>query len=182
VYGTSSRAHPGVADLLDRTGEYYLGGSVEGLARPRHYDFPSLRLPPSALGAEFARRGWSRVVAFQTRNPMHRAHHEMTRRALDGLGGGGLLLPPSVGTTAPGDVDHYTRVRAYQALLARYPAGAVVLALLPLSMRMAGPREALWHALTRRNYGCTHFIVGRDHAGPGADGGGRPFYEPYAAQ
>jgi sulfate adenylyltransferase len=182
VYGTSSRAHPGVAHLLDRTGEYYLGGVVEGLARPRHYDFPSLRLTPSALRAEFARRGWPRVVAFQTRNPMHRAHHEMTRRALDSLGGGGLLLHPSVGTTAPGDVDHYTRVRAYQALLARYPAGAVALALLPLSMRMAGPREALWHALIRRNYGCTHFIVGRDHAGPGADGGGRPFYAPYAAQ
>jgi len=181
VYGTSSRAHPGVAHLLDRSGDYYVGGRVEGLERPRHYDFPSLRFTPAALRSEFARRGWGRVVAFQTRNPMHRAHHEMTRRALGGLGGGGLLLHPSVGMTAPGDVDHYTRVRGYQALLPRYPAGSVALSLLPLSMRMAGPREAVWHALIRRNCGCTHFIVGRDHAGAVGEGG-RPFYEPYAAQ
>jgi sulfate adenylyltransferase len=182
VYGTSSRSHPGVAHLLDRTGDHYLGGVVEGLDSPRHYDFRSLRRTPSELRAEFARRGWRSVVAFQTRNPMHRAHYEMTVRALRGLAGGGLLLHPSVGLTAPGDVDHYTRVRAYQALLGRYPAGAAALALLPLSMRMAGPREAVWHALIRRNYGCSHFIVGRDHAGPGDDPGGRPFYAPYAAQ
>ena len=182
VYGTSSRKHPGVAHLLDRTGDHCLGGAVEGLERPRHYDFPSLRLTPSALRSELDRRGWRQVAAFQTRNPMHRAHYEMTCRALRAMEGGGLLLHPSVGMTAPGDVDHYTRVRAYQALLPRYPPGAVILALLPLSMRMAGPREAVWHALIRRNYGCSHLIVGRDHAGAGEDERGRPFYDPDAAQ
>jgi sulfate adenylyltransferase len=181
VYGTADPAHPGVAHLLDRTHAHFAGGVVEGLERPVHHDFRPLRPTPAELRAEFERRGWRRVVAFQTRNPMHRAHYEMTVRAMR-QAGAGLLIHPAVGLTRPGDVDHYTRVRAYQALLPRYPPASAALALLPLSMRMAGPREAVWHALIRRNYGCSHFVVGRDHAGPGSDGDGRAFYPPYAAQ
>jgi sulfate adenylyltransferase len=181
VYGTTSRAHPGVAHLLDRTHEVYLGGRVEGLERPVHYDFRALRLTPAELRAEFARLGWRKVVAFQTRNPMHRAHQELTLRAARQVEAS-LLIHPSVGMTRPGDVDHYTRVRCYQAVLSRYPQHTVKLALLPLAMRMGGPREAVWHAIIRKNHGCSHFIVGRDHAGPGADEGGEPFYAPYAAQ
>jgi sulfate adenylyltransferase len=181
VYGTTSRAHPGVAQLLDRTHEVYVGGRVEGLERPVHYDFRALRLTPAELRAEFARLGWRKVVAFQTRNPMHRAHQELTLRAARQVEAS-LLIHPSVGMTRPGDVDHYTRVRCYQAVLSRYPQHTVKLALLPLAMRMAGPREAVWHAIIRKNHGCTHFVVGRDHAGPGADEGGEPFYAPYAAQ
>jgi sulfate adenylyltransferase len=181
VYGTTSRAHPGVAHLLDRTHEVFLGGRLEGLERPVHYDFRALRPTPAELRAEFTQRGWGKVVAFQTRNPMHRAHQELTLRAARQVGAH-LLIHPAVGMTRPGDVDHYTRVRCYQALLPRYPPDTVTLALLPLAMRMAGPREAVWHALIRKNHGCSHFIVGRDHAGPGRDERGRPFYEPYAAQ
>jgi sulfate adenylyltransferase len=143
---------------------------------PAHRDFRALRMTPAEVRAEIARRGWTKVVAFQTRNPMHRAHFEITRRAMKETGAA-LLLHPAVGMTKPGDVDHVTRVHCYQHVLSHYPEGKAMLALLPLSMRMAGPREALWHALIRRNFGATHFIVGRDHAGPG---GG--FYAPFAAQ
>jgi len=181
VYGTTSRHHPGVAHLLDRTHDFYASGRLEGIAAPPHYDFKSLRPTPAELRAEFARLGWRRVVAFQTRNPMHRAHQELTLRAARQVEAS-LLLHPSVGMTRPGDVDHYTRVRCYQLLIPRYPAQTAKLALLPLAMRMGGPREALWHAIIRKNHGCTHFIVGRDHAGPGRDESGRPFYDPYAAQ
>lgn len=181
VYGTTSREHPGVAHLLDQTHPSYLGGRLEGIVSPAHYDFRSLRLTPTQLRIEFARLGWRRVVAFQTRNPMHRAHRELTVRAAKEVGAS-LLLHPVVGMTKPGDVDHYTRVRCYQALLDEYPHDTVKLSLLPLAMRMAGPREAVWHAIIRKNYGCTHFIVGRDHAGPGSDSGGNGFYDPYAAQ
>jgi sulfate adenylyltransferase len=181
VYGTASAAHPGVAHLLERTRSHYVGGRLEGLQLPAHYDFRTLRLTPAELRAEFARLGWRRVVAFQTRNPMHRAHQALTLRAATQVEAS-LLIHPSVGMTRPGDVDHYTRVRCYRALLPRYPQHTVRLALLPLAMRMAGPREALWHAIIRKNHGCTHFIVGRDHAGPGRDADGKPFYEPYAAQ
>jgi sulfate adenylyltransferase len=181
VYGTTDRAHPGVAHLLDRTHPWLLGGRVEGLQRPAHYDFRRLRVTPAALRAEFGRRGWRRVVAFQTRNPLHRAHQELTLRAAREVRAN-LLIHPVVGMTRPGDVDHYTRVRCYQAVLDRYPPHTVALALLPLAMRMGGPREAVWHAIIRKNYGCSHFIVGRDHAGPGNDSRGRPFYDPYAAQ
>lgn len=131
--------------------------------------------------AEFVRVGWKRIVAFQTRSPMHRADLELTLRAAAQLEAG-ILIHPSVGMTRPGDVDHYTQVRCYQALLPHYPKGKAKLALLPLAMRMGGPREALWHAIIRKNYGCTHFIVGRDHAGPGSDSKGTPFYGPYDAQ
>ena len=149
---------------------------------PPHYDFVELRRTPAELRDHFQSLGWSRVVAFQTRNPLHRAHEELTKRAAEQIGGG-LLIHPVVGVTKPGDVDHYTRVRCYRALVDNYyEPGSVVLSLLPLAMRMAGPREVLLHAIIRRNYGCTHFIVGRDHAGPGNDSTGKPFYSPYAAQ
>lgn len=181
VFGTSSREHPGVAHLLERTHPFYVGGRLEGIQLPVHYDFRSLRLTPAELRAEFARLGWRRVVAFQTRNPMHRAHQELTLRAAKEVEAN-LLIHPVVGVTKPGDVDHYTRVRCYQALLPHYPPNTVKLALLPLAMRLAGPREAVWHAIIRKNHGCTHLIVGRDHAGPGKDSRGQPFYDPYAAQ
>jgi sulfate adenylyltransferase len=181
VLGTTSRAHPGVDHLLNRTHPWYVGGALEGIQLPAHYDFRSLRLTPAELRAEFLRLGWRRVVAFQTRNPMHRAHQELTLRAAKKVGAN-LFINPSVGMTKPGDVEYYVRVRCYQAILHRYPANTVKLALLPLAMRMAGPREALWHAIIRKNHGCSHFIVGRDHAGPGRDADGKPFYGPYEAQ
>jgi len=181
VFGTVDRAHPGVAELLDRTGSVYLGGRVQGIQPPPHYDFTALRLSPREQRNWFHQHGWHRIVAFQTRNPMHRAHRELTLRAAEKVGAK-LLIQPSVGRTKPGDVDHYTRVRCYRALLAHYPAGLATLSLLPLAMRMGGPREALWHAIIRKNYGASHFIVGRDHAGPGKDSQGQPFYDPYAAQ
>jgi sulfate adenylyltransferase len=181
VYGSTDLRHAGVAHLLERAGPWCVAGRLETVQLPTHYDFPSLRLTPAELRGEFSRLGWRRVVAFQTRNPMHRAHRELTMRAARDAQAN-LLIHPVVGTTKPGDVDHYTRVRCYQTLLNHYPHGSVRLALLPLSMRMAGPREAVWHAIIRKNYGCTHFIVGRDHAGPGHDSGGNHFYDPYAAQ
>ncbi|MBI2221527.1 MAG: bifunctional sulfate adenylyltransferase/adenylylsulfate kinase [Acidobacteria bacterium] len=181
VYGTTSREHPGVAALLERTNAWYVGGRVEGLQLPVHYDYRDLRRAPADVRAEFAARGWRRVVAFQTRNPMHRAHQELTLRAADECDAK-LLVHPVVGMTKPGDVDHYTRVRCYQSVMATYPQGTAMLSLLPIAMRMAGPREAVWHAIIRKNYGCTHLIVGRDHAGPGADRSGRPFYGAYDAQ
>ena len=181
VFGTTDRVHPGVAALLERTHPFRVGGTLEVIQLPVHYDFRPLRRTPADVRAEFAARGWTRVVAFQTRNPMHRAHQELTLRAARDVNAG-LLVHPVVGMTKPGDVDHYTRVRCYQTLLATYPPGGAMLSLLPLAMRMGGPREAVWHAIIRRNHGCTHFIVGRDHAGPGKDSAGKPFYGPYDAQ
>ena len=180
VFGTTNREHPGVAALM-REHPYLVGGRVEAVHRPAHYDFQHLRLTPAQVRADFARLGWTRVVAFQTRNPMHRAHVELTVRAACDADAK-LLVHPVVGKTKPGDVDHYTRVRCYEAVLENYPRHTARLALLPLAMRMGGPREAVLHAIIRKNYGCTHFIVGRDHAGPGADSSGRPFYGPYDAQ
>ncbi len=181
VFGTADREHPGVAHLLDRTGLAYVGGRVEGVQPVPHYDYRHLRHTPAGLRAAFANLGWTRVVAFQTRNPMHRAHQELTLRAAKEIEAS-LLIHPVVGMTRPGDVDHYTRVRCYQALLPRYPRRTALLSLLPLAMRMGGPREAVWHAIIRKNHGCTHLIVGRDHAGPGSDSSGTPFYGPYEAQ
>jgi sulfate adenylyltransferase len=181
VYGTTSTEHPGVAHVLDRTNPVYLSGRLEGVESPVHYDFRQLRRTPAELRAEFTRLGWRRAVAFQTRNPMHRAHFELTLRAAKEVQAN-LLIHPSVGMTKPGDVDHYTRVRCYEALLPHYPHGTATMALLPLAMRMGGPREAVWHAIIRKNHGCTHLIVGRDHAGPGSDSSGREFYGPYDAQ
>ncbi len=181
VFGTTDRAHPGVAHLFERGNNHAIGGTLEGLQLPQHYDFVNLRHSPARLRQVFARLGWRKVVAFQTRNPMHLAHIEMSLRASRDLEAS-LLIHPVVGTTKPGDVDHYTRVRCYQAILPRYPKHTVQLSLLPLSMRMAGPREAVLHAIIRKNYGCTHFIVGRDHAGPGNGSDGKPIYGPYDAQ
>ena len=181
VFGTTSKDHPGVAHLLGQTHPWYVGGTVEALQPVVHYDYHHLRHTPATLRAEFAHLGWRKVVAFQTRNPMHRAHQELTLRAAKDVGAN-LLIHPVVGMTKPGDVDHYTRVRCYQALMPTYPHNTAMLSLLPLAMRMGGPREAVWHAIIRKNHGCTHFIVGRDHAGPGKDKAGKWFYGPYDAQ
>lgn len=181
VFGTRDKLHAGVAWLLDRAGPVYLGGRVRGLALPHHYDFRHLRLTPREVRAQFDKLGWRRIVAFQTRNPMHRAHLELTFRAAQ-IAEANLLIHPSVGMTKPGDIDHYTRVRCYEKLIAHYPEQTTMLSLLHLAMRMGGPREALWHAIIRKNHGCSHFIVGRDHAGPGNGADGKPFYGPYEAQ
>ena len=181
VFGTTNIEHPAVAQLLERSNPVYLGGSLECLELPHHYDYKELRYTPAELRKEFAKLGWRKVVAFQTRNPMHRAHYELTLRAAKDLEAN-LLVHPVVGMTKPGDVDHYTRVRCYEAILGRYPQHTAKLSLLPLAMRMGGPREAVWHAIIRKNHGCTHLIVGRDHAGPGSDSDGNPFYGPYDAQ
>jgi sulfate adenylyltransferase len=181
VFNTTSTLHPGADYALNKANPWYVGGRVEGTQAPSHYDFRALRFTPAELRAEFARLGWRRVVAFQTRNPMHRAHQELTFRAAKQVEAN-LVIHPSVGMTKPGDVDYFTRVRCYQLLLPKYPAGTAKLSLLPLAMRMGGPREAIWHAIIRKNHGCSHMIVGRDHAGPGKDEHGKPFYGPYEAQ
>jgi len=181
VYGTTDDTHPGVSHLLHRTHPVYVSGRVSGVEPILHYDHRALRDTPAELRDRFRKLGWRRVVAFQTRNPLHRAHVELTMRAARACEAN-LLLHPVVGRTRPGDVDHFTRVRCYERVLAHFPAQTTALSLLNLAMRMAGPREALWHAILRKNHGCTHFIVGRDHAAPGPDRNGRPFYGPYDAQ
>jgi sulfate adenylyltransferase len=181
VFGTTDDTHPGVDYLLHRAGPVYLGGKARGVEPPTFYDFKLLRDTPSELRGRFRKLGWRKVVAFQTRNPLHRAHQELTFRAAREAEAN-LLIHPVVGMTKPGDIDHFTRVRCYEHVLAEYPEQTTTLSLLNLAMRMAGPREALWHAIIRKNYGCTHFIVGRDHAGPGNDRNGEPFYGPYEAQ
>lgn len=181
VLGTVDARHPLVAEM-NRWGRLNISGRLRVLSLPRHFDFQQLRLTPAQTREALGRLGCSNVVAFQTRNPLHRAHEEMTKRAAESVDGV-LLLHPVVGMTKPGDIDHYTRVRTYMLLAKRYyEAGGIFLSLLPLAMRMAGPREALWHALIRRNYGANHLIVGRDHASPGLDSAGKPFYGPYDAQ
>jgi sulfate adenylyltransferase len=181
VLGTTSDAHPGVEYLLHRTNPWYATGRLEVLEPITHPDFRHLRRTPAELRQEFENRGWERVIAFNTRNPMHRAHLELTLRgALEA--DAKLLIHPVVGLTQRGDIDYDTRVRCYEALLPSYPPGTAMLSLLPLAMRMAGPREALWHALIRKNHGATHFIVGRDHAGPRPDLTGLPWYQPYDGQ
>lgn len=181
VFGTVDPKHPGVGYLLTRSHANYLGGRLEGVQLPVHYDYRELRDSPAELRERFRKLGWRRVVAFQTRNPLHRAHQELTLRAAKEVEAN-LLIHPVVGMTKPGDVDHYTRVRCYQAIMGGYPVGTAMLSLLPLAMRMGGPREAVLHAIIRKNHGVSHFIVGRDHAGPGNDSSGKPFYGPYDAQ
>jgi sulfate adenylyltransferase len=173
--------HPAVKYLNEDVHEFYVGGKIEAIDRLEHYDYVGLRYTPAELRLHFDKLGWSKVVAFQTRNPMHRAHRELTVRAARARQAN-VLIHPVVGLTKPGDIDHFTRVRVYQALMPRYPNGMAVLALLPLAMRMGGPREAIWHAIIRKNHGATHFIVGRDHAGPGKNSKGEEFYGPYDAQ
>ncbi|KIJ67962.1 hypothetical protein HYDPIDRAFT_83883 [Hydnomerulius pinastri MD-312] len=181
VFGADDPAHPSVAYLRNRVQEYYVGGKVQAIQAPSHFDYVALRYTPTELRAHFKKLAWRKVVAFQTRNPMHRAHRELTVRAARQRQAN-VLIHPVVGLTKPGDVDHYTRVRVYEAIMAKYPNGMGHLALLPLAMRMAGPREAVWHAIIRKNFGATHFIVGRDHAGPGKNSQGKDFYGPYDAQ
>lgn len=181
VFGTQDTLHPSVAELR-RTSRRNASGRLRVLQLPRHYDFEGLRLTPEQTRERLSAFGRKNVVAFQTRNPLHRAHEELTKRAVE-VTDGVLLLHPAVGMTKPGDVDHFSRVRTYQVLTDNYyQPDRVLLSLLPLAMRMAGPREALWHALIRRNYGANTFIVGRDHASPGKDSTGKPFYQPYGAQ
>jgi sulfate adenylyltransferase len=181
VAGKNDPRHPLVAEMAG-WGKRYVAGPLHVLNLPRYYDFAELRLTPAQVRARLAELGSPKVVAFQTRNPLHRSHEELTKRAATTVGGS-LIIQPVVGLTKPGDVDHYTRVRVYKALVEHhYDRKKTMLALLPLAMRMAGPREAIWHAIIRRNHGASHFIVGRDHAGPGKDSDGKPFYGPYDAQ
>tara|TARA_B100000530_G_scaffold237464_1_gene154344 strand:- start:1208 stop:2857 length:1650 start_codon:yes stop_codon:yes gene_type:complete len=181
VYQTKNQEHPGVHYIINQTHDWYIGGKIRSIQNPKHYDYTNIRLTPSKVKEKISKMGWDRVVAFQTRNPMHRAHVEITHLAAK-ENNANLLIHPVVGMTKPGDVDYFTRVRCYNKIIKKYPSGSAMLSLLPLSMRMAGPREALWHALIRKNYGCTHIIIGRDHAGPGSDNNGNPFYGAYDAQ
>lgn len=181
VFGADDEAHPAVYYLHHQAGDVYLGGKLEKVELPQHYDYRQHRHTPAELKAQFKKLGWHKIVAFQTRNPMHRAHQELTFRAARELEAN-LLIHPVVGMTKPGDIDHFTRVRCYEHLIKQYPEQTTMLSLLNLAMRMAGPREAVWHAIIRKNYGCTHMIVGRDHAGPGKNSQGEDFYGPYDAQ
>ena len=174
VFGSTNNEHPGVNYLLNKSNKIYLGGKLIGINKPTFYDFKHLRNSPNELRKIFNKLGWSSVVAFQTRNPLHRAHFELTLRA-SSESEANLLIHPVVGMTKPGDIDHFTRVRCYEAILKYYSKSTTCLSLLNLAMRMAGPKEAILHGLIRGNYGCTHFIVGRDHAGPGLKANMVPF-------
>lgn len=179
--GTTDPRHPLVSEM-NTWGKVYVSGELKVIDLPKYHDFVDLRKTPAQVRSGLADLGYEKVVAFQTRNPMHRIHEELTKRAAEEVNGS-LLIHPVVGLTKPGDVDHYTRVRVYKTLIENYyDSSRTYLSLLPLAMRMCGPREALWHAIIRRNHGATHFIIGRDHAGPGADSNGNPFYGPYEAQ
>lgn len=181
VFGTTNQEHPGVDQLLNQTPRTCIGGRLEGVQLPVHYDFKHDRHTPRALREEFTRRGWRKVAGFHTRSPMHKAQVALTQKAAKEAGAN-LLIHPVVRMTQSGDLDHYTRVRCYDAVLPHYPQFTAKLSLLDMAMRLAGPREALWHAIIRKNYGCSHFIVGQDHAGPGSDAAGKPFYGLYEAQ
>ena len=184
VYGTNDDNHPYVKIIMSQPDSYYIGGPLQRIQLPVHYDFQDIRLTPQETRQYFKQNNWNTVVGFQTRNPMHRSHMELTKYALSCTNdpNAKLLLHPVVGVTQSCDVDYHTRVRCYKKLISHYPPNLVKLSLLPLSMRMAGPREALWHALVRQNYGCTHFVVGRDHAGPSfKTKEGNSFYGPYDA-
>jgi sulfate adenylyltransferase len=176
VYGTADRNHPGTDYLSSRVGEYYLGGTLEVISTPLHFDFKQLRMTPAEIRASFKKLSWKRMVGFLTHNPIHRPQFEMTINAMQ-QARTNLLLLPIAGMTKPGDFDHYTRVRCYRHVVRHYPPDSHILSMLPLAMRLSGPREALLHAIIAKNYGCTHFITGRDHAGPGPDNNGQPYYE-----
>ncbi|MFO7556863.1 MAG: bifunctional sulfate adenylyltransferase/adenylylsulfate kinase [Desulfobacterales bacterium] len=181
VYGTTNTTHQGVQYLYNTEGDYYIGGKVEVLSTPLHFDFKQLRMTPQETRSVYQKLKWQRVVGFQTRNPIQRLQFEMTVKAMR-QAKANLLLLPVTGMTKPGDFDHYTRVRCYRAVTRHYPPDSFVLNLLPLSMRLAGPREAILHAIIAKNFGCTHFIVGRDHASPGTDAAGNSFYDSGSAQ
>ncbi|RLC14132.1 MAG: adenylyltransferase [Deltaproteobacteria bacterium] len=176
VYGSMDQDHQGINYLFNKTQDCYVGGSVEVLSLPLHFDFNQLRLTPHETRSLFQRLGWQRIVCFQTRNPIQRPQFEMTIRAMRAVKAN-ILIHPVVGMTKPGDFDHFTRMRCYNAIAGHYPPNSYLLNLLPLAMRMAGPREALMHAVISKNYGCTHFIVGRSHASPGTNGDGGQYYE-----
>ena len=176
VHGTRDKAHPGTNYLLTRAGHYYIGGKLEVLSLPLHFDFKKLRQTPAETRADYKKLGWKRMAGFLTRNPLHRPQFEMTINAMRQTRAN-LLLLPIAGMTQPGDFDHYTRVRCYRHVVRHYPPDTHMLSLLPLATRMSGPREALLHAIVSKNYGCTHFIAGRDHASPGPDSNGQPYYE-----
>ena len=180
VYGTEDIEHPGVLQLFN-TNNYYVSGKLKKINLPTHHDFTDLRHTPQEVKENIKKMNYDSTIAFQTRNPIHRAHQELMTRAMKELEAN-ILIHPTVGMTKPGDIDHYTRVNCYKKILPHFPSDSTLLSLIPLAMRMAGPREALWHALIRKNYGCTHLIVGRDHAGPGNRRNGDPFYGPYDAQ
>ena len=181
VYGTTDALHPGVNYLMNIAHTVYLGGRVQGIEPPTYFDYKLLRDTPSELRGRFRKLGWRKIVAFQTNKPLHRAHQELTFHAAREAEAN-LLIHPVVGMTQPGDIGHFTRVRCYEHVLKEYPEQTTQLSLLNHAMRMAGPREALWHAIIRKNYGCTHFIVGGDRAELGNDSKGQPFYGPYDAQ
>ena len=181
IFGTTDTKHPGVNHLLNIGNNNYVGGTVKMISLPHHHDYNDFRHTPDDLKHDFKSKGWDKIVAFQTRNPLHRAHFELTKNAMRELDAN-ILIHPVVGLTKPGDVNHYTRMRCYQHVMNEYPKNSAKLSLLPLAMRMGGPKETLLHAIIRKNYGCTHLIVGRDHAGPGLDSKNNPFYGPYDAQ
>lgn len=181
LYGTNDKGHPGVDYLFNRGGDYYIGGGLEVVSLPLHFDFKQLRLKPMEVRENAKRLGWKRIVGFQTENPIHRAQFEMTIRAMHQAKANLLILPVS-GMAKPGDFDHYTRVRCYKAVARYYPPDSYMINLLPLAMRMAGPREAILHAIIAKNYGCTHFIVGHNHASPGPNSNGTGFYKPDEAR
>ncbi len=181
AYGSTDAKHPMVSEMA-RWGQVCISGAIKVVNLPKYHDFVDLRRTPAQVRLMLEGMGNANVVAFQTRNPLHRIHEELTKRAAAQVGGS-LIIHPVVGMTKPGDVDHYTRVRIYKALVDNYyDKKTTLLSLLPLAMRLAGPKEALLHAIVRRNHGANHFIVGRDHAGPGKDSTGKPFYGPYEAQ
>jgi sulfate adenylyltransferase len=175
IYETQDTNHPGVWYLKNKSADYYVGGDLEVISLPLHFDFKQLRLTPAEVRATYAKLGWHRIVGFQTRNPLHRFLFEMTTRAMREARAN-LLLLPAVGMTRPGDFDHYTQVRCYQAVSKHFPPNSHVMSLLPLAMRLSGPRDAILDAIIAKNYGCSHFIVGHDHASPGCDENGNSFY------
>jgi len=181
VFGTSDQGHPGVQQLYKKAGNFYIGGSLEILSLPLHFDFKQLRLTPQEIRNIYKRMGWKHVVGFQTAQPIHRPQYELTIKAMQ-QAKANLLILPIAGMTKPGDFDHYTRVRCYREVTRHYPPDSFILNLLPLAMHMAGPREALLQTIISKNYGCTHFIIGHDHAGPGRDKNGKSFYKSNDAQ
>jgi sulfate adenylyltransferase len=180
-FSTTDESHPGVHYLFNEAQDYYLGGRLTGITAPLHYDFQEYRQAPAQLRTYFTQIGWDKVIAFQTRNPVHRAHVIMIKRLMAKYQAN-VVIHTAVGLTKPGDIDHYSRVRCYKKILHYYPKNSALLRLFPLAMRMGGPKEALWQAIIRQNYGFSHFIVGRDHAGPGRDHRGDDFYNVTAAQ
>jgi sulfate adenylyltransferase len=181
LFGTTDRVHPGVADLFRNSGEYYVGGALEVLSLPLHFDFKQLRMTPPEVRGLYKKLGWNRIVGFHAINTMHRPEYEMAIRAMQ-QSRANLLLLPGVGMSGPGDFDYYTRVRCYRHLVGYFPPESAVMSLLPICTRMAGPRDALLQCIVAKNYGCTHFIIGHRHADPGGYNGLAPFYDSGATQ